>query len=56
MKTSCREFRVLDGGLGSELELRGADVSGPLWSAAVVEERPEVVAAVHRAYFEAGAE
>ena len=47
---------VLDGGLGSELEYRGADVSGPLWSAEVLEQQPEVVAGVHRSYVEAGAE
>lgn len=47
--------RVLDGGMASELEFLGADISGPLWSAHVLEESPEKVIAVHRAYLEAGA-
>jgi len=48
--------RVLDGGMASELEFQGADISGPLWSAHVLEEAPEKVVAVHRAYLEAGAD
>lgn len=47
---------VLDGGLASELEILGADISGPLWSAHVLEETPQKVADVHRAYVEAGAD
>ncbi len=48
--------RVLDGGMASELEYLGADISGPLWSAHVLEEAPEKILAVHRAYIEAGAD
>jgi len=48
--------RVLDGGMASELEFLGADISGPLWSAHVLEESPEKITAVHRAYLEAGAD
>jgi homocysteine S-methyltransferase len=48
--------RVLDGGMASELEFRGADISGLLWSAHVLEASPEKVIAVHRAYLEAGAD
>lgn len=51
-----RGIRVLDGGLASELEFQGARIDGPLWSAHVLEDAPEKVAAVHRAYIEAGAE
>lgn len=47
--------RVLDGGMASELEFLGADISGPLWSAHVLEDAPEKIIAVHRAYLEAGA-
>jgi homocysteine S-methyltransferase len=49
-------IRVLDGGLASELEYRGADISTPLWSAQVLEDEPDKVAAVHRAYIEAGSQ
>jgi homocysteine S-methyltransferase len=48
--------RVLDGGMASELEFRGEDISGPLWSAHVLEDSPEKVIAVHRSYLEAGAD
>ncbi len=47
---------VLDGGLGTELEARGADLRDPLWSAKVLVEEPERIRDVHRAYFEAGAD
>ncbi|HTJ30047.1 MAG TPA: homocysteine S-methyltransferase [Acidobacteriaceae bacterium] len=50
------DARVLDGGMASELEFLGADISGPLWSAHVLEGAPERVQAVHRAYVEAGAD
>ena len=48
--------RVLDGGMASELEFLGSNISGPLWSAHVLEDEPEKVIAVHRAYLEAGAD
>jgi homocysteine S-methyltransferase len=51
-----RGIHVLDGGMASELEYRGANIDGPLWSAHVLEEAPEKVMAVHRAYIEAGAQ
>jgi homocysteine S-methyltransferase len=47
---------VLDGGMASELEFLGARMDGPLWSAHVLEDAPDKVVAVHRAYLEAGAE
>ena len=42
--------------MASELEFLGADISGPLWSAHVLEDAPAKVVAVHRAYLEAGAD
>ena len=51
-----RGIRVLDGGMASELEYLGANIDGPLWSAHVLEDAPERVVAVHRAYIEAGAQ
>jgi homocysteine S-methyltransferase len=47
---------VLDGGLATELERRGADLRDPLWSAKVLIEQPELIADVHRAYVDAGAQ
>jgi homocysteine S-methyltransferase len=49
-------IHVIDGGLASELEARGARIDGPLWSAHVLEDEPERVKSVHRAYVEAGAQ
>lgn len=46
--------QVLDGGLATELERRGADLRDPLWSAVTLLERPDLVREVHRAYLEAG--
>jgi homocysteine S-methyltransferase len=51
-----RGVRVLDGGFASELEHLGANIDGPLWSAHVLEDAPEKVVAVHRAYIDAGAD
>jgi S-methylmethionine-dependent homocysteine/selenocysteine methylase len=47
---------LLDGALGTELERRGAATPLPLWSARALIERPELVAAIHLDYLEAGAE
>jgi homocysteine S-methyltransferase len=49
-------LHVLDGGLATELERKGFDLSGPMWSAHVLETSPEAIAAVHRDYLEAGAD
>jgi homocysteine S-methyltransferase len=51
-----RGVHVLDGGLASELEYLGADITGPLWSALALEEDLEAIIAVHRAYIESGAD
>lgn len=47
---------VLDGGLATELERRGADLRDPLWSAKVLVEDPASIRDVHAAYFRAGAD
>jgi homocysteine S-methyltransferase len=47
---------VLDGGLATELERRGADLRDPLWSAKVLVEDPDAIREVHAAYFDAGAD
>ena len=47
---------VLDGGLATELEARGHDLSDRLWSARLLLSDPEAIEAVHVAYFAAGAE
>jgi homocysteine S-methyltransferase len=51
-----RNIHVIDGGLATELEYSGARIDGPLWSANVLEDEPDKLVAVHRAYIQAGAE
>jgi homocysteine S-methyltransferase len=46
---------VLDGGLATELERRGHDLSSALWSARVLRDEPGEVVAAHRAFVDAGA-
>jgi homocysteine S-methyltransferase len=46
---------VLDGGLSNALADRGYDLGGELWTARLLRDAPEEIAAVHRAYFAAGA-
>lgn len=46
---------VADGGLATELEARGFDLSDPLWSARLLLDAPDDIAAVHAAFFAAGA-
>jgi homocysteine S-methyltransferase len=47
---------VLDGGLATELEAWGENLSDDLWSARLLRDNPDVIQQVHRAYFEAGAD
>jgi homocysteine S-methyltransferase len=46
---------VADGGLATELEARGHDLSDPLWSARLLVDAPEEVTAAHLSFFRAGA-
>jgi homocysteine S-methyltransferase len=46
---------ILDGGMSNALEDRGNDLSDALWSARLLKDAPGEIAAVHRAYYEAGA-
>ena len=46
---------ISDGGLATELEARGHDLSDPLWSAKLLAHAPQEIVAVHEAYFRAGA-
>eukprot|EP00953_Heterococcus_sp_UTEX-ZZ885_P029041 15455-Heterococcus_DN1.PRE.1 len=54
---AAQGFCILDGGLATELEARGADsLSGDLWSAKLLLHAPELVLATHKAFYEAGAD
>ena len=47
---------VIDGGLATELEARGHDLSDRLWSARLLVTDPGAIEDVHLAYFRAGAQ
>jgi homocysteine S-methyltransferase len=49
-------FAVLDGGLATELEKRGADLDHFLWSARLLAESPGLIRQVHHDYLVAGAD
>ena len=52
---SSESVLISDGGLATELEARGHDLSDPLWSARLLADDPQQIVAVHAAYFRAGA-
>ena len=47
---------VLDGGLATQLEAQGCDLSSSLWSARLLADEPDQVYRAHRAFFAAGAQ
>ncbi len=47
---------ILDGGLATELEARGHDLSDDLWSARLLVDSPQEIVAVHEAFYRAGAD
>ncbi|MCV4343813.1 homocysteine S-methyltransferase family protein [Pseudomonas capsici] len=51
-----RSTVILDGGMGRELQRRGAPFRQPEWSALALSEAPEAVRAVHTAYIDSGAQ
>ncbi|MGY5583256.1 homocysteine S-methyltransferase family protein [Vibrio cincinnatiensis] len=53
---STHAVRILDGGMGRELERRKAPFRQPEWSALALMEAPEIVEEVHQAFIESGAQ
>jgi homocysteine S-methyltransferase len=49
-------LHILDGGMATELEWRGCNIYGPLWSAQVLDTAPGVIQQVHLDYLRAGAD
>ncbi len=47
---------ILDGGLATELERRGCDLSDDLWSARLLFDAPDLIRQVHLDYYRAGAD
>ena len=55
-QTLAERVVVLDGGLATQLEASGHDLSGTLWSARLLADDPHAIRQVHATYFAAGAE
>lgn len=51
-----QQYWIIDGAMATELEVRGANIDDPLWSAKVLLEQPQMIEDVHYAYFVAGAD
>lgn len=51
-----KEYIILHGALGTELEFRGYDISGKLWSAKYLLENPQYIKDIHKDYIRAGAD
>ncbi|RAR62847.1 MULTISPECIES: homocysteine S-methyltransferase [Halomonadaceae] len=49
-------YLIVDGALATELQTRGHDLSGDLWSARLLRDDPAAIRDVHAAYFSAGAD
>jgi S-methylmethionine-dependent homocysteine/selenocysteine methylase len=49
------DITLLDGSIGQELVARSNKAATPLWSTSVMMDRPDLVGALHRDYFAAGA-
>jgi len=47
---------ILDGGLATELEARGCDLSDELWSARLLMDQPDLIRDVHSEYLRVGAD
>lgn len=47
---------VIDGAMATELEKMGVQTNNELWSATALIENPEAIKAVHKSYFQAGAD
>lgn len=56
LSAARRGVVVLDGGLGTHLEARGNNITGALWSAQILRDRPEELLAAHTDFLRAGAQ
>ena len=51
-----QKYLIIDGALGTELERRGCNLDDTLWSARLLSDNPDMIAAVHTDYLHAGAD
>ncbi|MBL0171068.1 MAG: homocysteine S-methyltransferase family protein [Gemmatimonadaceae bacterium] len=55
-KLRCHDIIILDGGTGTDIQRRGAPMSGDTWCADANLTHPDIVRTVHRDYIHAGAD
>ena len=55
-KLNAGELVLLDGGTGTEMQRKGAPMSGEVWCALATRSHPEIVRDVHADYIRAGAD
>ena len=55
-KLTAGEVILIDGGTGTEMQRKGAPMSGEVWCALATRSHPEILRAVHDDYITAGAE
>ena len=55
-KLEARELILLDGGTGTEMQRKGAPMSGEVWCALATRSHPEILHDVHVDYIDAGAD
>lgn len=55
-KLDAREAILLDGGTGTEMQRKGAPMSGEVWCALATRSHPDILRAVHADYVQAGAD
>ncbi len=55
-KLEARELILLDGGTGTEIQRKGAPMSGEVWCALATRSHPEILRDVHVDYINAGAD
>lgn len=51
-----RKTLLLDGGLATQLEAQGCDISNELWSASLLQSNPNAIVQAHKAYLASGAD
>jgi homocysteine S-methyltransferase len=55
-RVAQQQVVIIDGGLATQLEAQGCVIDNSLWSASVIESKPQAIVDAHRAYLDAGAE
>ena len=50
------DILIIDGGMGTELERRGAPMDAQSWAGSALKDHPDMIRAIHRDFIDAGAD